>query len=87
MPKPSRLRTDLDELRIAPFANAAGIAPIASNEAATVRWSDTAIGNRRMSWPRDNADDEWTYEGEADTDRVAEEAAEPPVPPDQNSRG
>jgi hypothetical protein len=38
-----------------------------------------------MSWPRDNADDEWTYEGEADTDRVAEEAAEPPVPPDRQT--
>jgi hypothetical protein len=29
----------------------------------------------------DNANDEWTYEGEADTERVAEEAAELPVPP------
>jgi hypothetical protein len=31
----------------------------------------------------ENADDEWNYEGEADTDRVAEEAAELPVPWDQ----
>lgn len=34
----------------------------------------------------DSADDEWTYEGEADTDQVAEEAAEPPVPSDQQGK-
>jgi len=33
----------------------------------------------------DNTDDEWAYEGENDSDRVEEQAAEAPVPPEQQA--